>query len=77
MTGKKVLITLVFVVVGAILSIYVYDIFTCIYTDSTIPLAEITTLLVLLIGTISVVVVLRKELRSIVRDQKPNALFDN
>jgi hypothetical protein len=65
---KKVLLTLIFVVVGAILAIYMYDIFNCLYTDSPLPLAELATVLVLLIGTTSVVVVFRKELRSFIQE---------
>jgi hypothetical protein len=68
MTIKKALLTLAFVIVGAILAIYMYDVFNCLYTDSPIPLAELTTILVLLIGTTSVAVVFRKELRSFIQE---------
>jgi TRAP-type C4-dicarboxylate transport system permease small subunit len=68
MTIQKALFIMVFLVIGAILAIYIYDIFRCLFTDPPIPIAELTTFLTLLIGTISVVVALRKKLQSFIRD---------
>jgi hypothetical protein len=76
MNTKRILLALVFIVIGAILAIYLYDIFTCLYTDSPVPLAELATFLVLLIGTTSISVALRKELRSFIRKQSQNTDFD-
>jgi hypothetical protein len=61
---------MLFIVIGIILTIYLYDMFICIYTDSPLPLAELLTLLVIFIGTLIIVVVFRKDLRSLMLEQK-------
>lgn len=63
MNNRKIVIIAAFLTVGAILAIYVYDMFSCIFTSSPIPLTELLIFLAILIGTISVVVVLRKKLQ--------------
>jgi hypothetical protein len=61
MSIRKILLTIVFLTVGAILTIYLYDILSCIFTDSPIPTVSLTIFLALLIGAISVVIVLKKD----------------
>ena len=71
MKVKKIAVSLMFIVIVAILAIYLYDMFTCIYTNSSLPAAELATFLVLFIATLIIVVVFRKELRSLFQEQKP------
>jgi hypothetical protein len=58
---KKILVILAFLTVAAILSIYIYDMFRCVFEEAPIPAFELITFLALLIGTISMVVISKKK----------------
>ena len=73
MNGRQALLELIFVLALVILAIYLYDIFNCIFTDSPIPSAELAIFLVLLIGTMIIAIVFRRELRSLIQNEKSNA----
>jgi len=77
MKAKKIAVSLMFIVIGVILAIYLYDMFTCIYTNSPLPAAELATFLVLFMVTLIIVVVFRKELRALFQEQKPNSKLLN
>ena len=77
MSVKQILLIMVFIVIGIILAIYLYDMFICIYTDSPLPLAELATFLVLFIGTLIFAFVFRKDLRSLMQEQKSKTRFFN
>ena len=62
MNKRIAIVAAAFVVVGIILSIYVYDIFSCILRNSPIPIVELLTFLAILIGTIAFAVIFRKKL---------------
>jgi len=62
MDKKITIVAAAFVVVGIILAIYVYDIYSCILRNSPIPTVELLTFLTILIGTIAFAVIFRKKL---------------
>ena len=62
MNKRIAIVAAAFVVVGIILAIYVYDIFSCILRNSPIPIVELSTFLAILIGTIAFAVIFRKKL---------------
>lgn len=57
---RKILGILVVIIVGIILSIYIYDILGCIFEESPIPLFELIIVVAILIGAISVSIILKK-----------------
>lgn len=64
MNTRKVLVVMVFVVIGAILAIYLYDIFSCVFAETSIHILELATFLTLFIGTLIVVLLFRKRIQS-------------
>ena len=62
MNKRIIIVAAAFVAVGIILTIYIYDIFSCILRNSPIPIVELLTFLAILIGTIAFVVIFRKKL---------------
>jgi hypothetical protein len=58
---RRIFVFLAFLTAGAILSIYIYDAFFCIYEESYISFLALIVALVILIGTIGGVFMLKKE----------------
>lgn len=59
--GQKIVTILVFLTVGTILSIYVYDMFRCYFEKSPIQVFELISFVAILVGIISLAVVLKSK----------------
>lgn len=59
--GNKVLVILVFLTVGTILSIYVYDMFRCYFEESPVQVFELVSFVAILVCIISLAVVLKRK----------------
>ena len=57
---KKIIMILAFLTVGAILSIYIYDMLGCIFEETPIPLFELLGFAAILIGSIGGFVIIKK-----------------
>ena len=60
MNGKLAIKIITVLTVGLIISIYIGDIFSCLITDSPIPIVEVVIVLVLIIGTFIATIILKK-----------------
>jgi hypothetical protein len=58
---KKVVVILAILTAGAILSIYIYDMFFCVFEETLISILALIITLAILIGTISWVIILKKK----------------